>query len=91
MESKRIFAGVTAILLGTFGVHKFILGYNREGIYYLVVNLVIMPIIGFITCGAGFGLYAIVNIIPIIEGIIYLTKSDEEFINMYQMNRKLWF
>jgi len=91
MGSKRIFAGLTAILLGTFGVHKFILGYNREGLYYLIVNLVLLPIISFITCGSGTTLYTLVYLIPIIEGIIYLTKSDEEFINTYQMNRKLWF
>jgi hypothetical protein len=30
-------------------------------------------------------------LIPIIEGIIYLTKSDEEFINTYQVNKKPWF
>ncbi|MFM7595796.1 MAG: TM2 domain-containing protein [Flavobacteriales bacterium] len=91
VESKRIIAGITAILIGTFGVHKFILGYNKEGIYYLVINLVILPTIGFITCGAGLGLYSITYLIPIIEGIIYLTKSDEEFVNTYQVNKKAWF
>ena len=91
MESKRIIAGITAILVGTFGVHKFLLGYNKEGIYYLVANLVILPIISFVTCGAGFGLYSLTYLIPIIEGIIYLTKSDEEFINTYQVNKKPWF
>jgi len=91
VESKRIIAGITAILVGTFGVHKFVLGYNKEGIYYLVVNLVGLPIIGVLTCGAGFGLYSLTYLIPIIEGIIYLTKSDEEFINTYQVNKKPWF
>ena len=91
MESKRIIAGITAILVGTFGVNKFLLGYNKEGIYYLVANLVILPIISFVTCGAGFGLYSLTYLIPIIEGIIYITKSDEEFINTYQVNKKPWF
>jgi TM2 domain-containing membrane protein YozV len=30
-------------------------------------------------------------IIGFIEGIIYLTKSDEEFIRIYQVEKKAWF
>ena len=35
-------------------------------------------------CGIGY-------IIGIIEGIIYLTKSDEEFYQIYQVGKKGWF
>jgi len=91
IESKKIVAGLTAIFVGSLGIHKFVLGYNKEGIYYLLLNFVLIPVISFITCGAGFGLYAIAYLLPIIEGIIYLTKSDEEFINTYQVNKKPWF
>ena len=31
------------------------------------------------------------GIIGLIEGIIYLTKSDEEFIQTYQIGKKEWF
>ena len=31
------------------------------------------------------------GLIGLIEGIIYLTKSDEEFTYMYQTNKKGWF
>ena len=31
------------------------------------------------------------TIIGIIEGIIYLTKSDEEFVQTYIVNKKPWF
>ncbi|WP_457616776.1 TM2 domain-containing protein [Lutibacter sp.] len=75
-ESKRVIAGILAILFGAFGVHKFILGYTKAGI--------IQVIISFVSCG-------ILSIIGFIEGIIYLTKSDEEFINTYQVNQKEWF
>jgi len=75
-ESKRVIAGVLAILLGSFGVHKFILGYTKEGIIQLIIS--------FASCG-------ILGIIGLIEGIIYLTKSDEEFIETYQNNHKGWF
>jgi len=89
--NKKIIAAVTAILVGYLGVHKFVLGYNEEGIIYLVVNLVLVPTIGAFTCGFGFALYGITYLIPVIEGVIYLTKSDEDFINIYQLNKKAWF
>jgi TM2 domain-containing membrane protein YozV len=75
-ENKKVLAGVMGILFGGLGVHKFILGYTQEGIIQLVVSVV--------TCGIG-------SIIGFIEGIIYLTKSDEEFYNTYQANKKGWF
>ena len=75
-ESKRVLAGVLAIVIGSLGVHKFILGYTKEGIIQIIISIV--------SCG-------ILTIIPFIEGIIYLTKSDEEFIETYQVNKKGWF
>ena len=71
-------------ILAPLGVHKFILGYNKEGIILLVITFVL----GFITCGLGAGL---TGIIGLIEGIIYLTKSDEEFYNTHQAGKKPWF
>jgi TM2 domain-containing membrane protein YozV len=73
---KKMVAGICGILLGGFGVHKFILGYTTEGIIQIVITLV--------TCGAG-------SIVGLIEGIIYLTKSDEEFVRTYIQNKKAWF
>ncbi|WP_242092523.1 TM2 domain-containing protein [Aestuariivivens sediminicola] len=83
-ENKKVLAGVLAILLGSLGIHKFILGYNREGIIILIVTFVL----GLITCGFG---ASITGIIGIIEGIIYLTKTDAEFYNTYQVGNKPWF
>ena len=73
---KKIAAGICGIVVGGFGVHKFILGYTTEGIIQLVITL--------LTCGAG-------SIIGLIEGIIYLTKSDEDFVRTYIQNKKGWF
>jgi TM2 domain-containing membrane protein YozV len=87
IESKRMTAGICGIFLGVFGVHKFVLGYTTEGIICLGAYLIIAPIISFLTCGMGSVFY----LIPLIEGIIYLTKSDEVFIETYQMNKKGWF
>ncbi len=73
---KKIAAGICGILLGALGIHKFILGYTKEGVIQLII--------GVVTCGFG-------GIIGLIEGIIYLTKSDEEFVKTYVENKKGWF
>ncbi len=75
-ENKKVLAGVLGILFGGLGVHKFILGYTQEGIIQLIV--------GVATCGIG-------SVIGLIEGIIYLTKTDEEFYQTYQVGKKGWF
>ena len=79
-ESKRILAGLLAILIGSIGIHKFILGYTVQGVIMLAISVV--------TCGFGAGITALIGLI---EGIIYLTKSDEEFVETYQNNKKEWF
>lgn len=75
-ENKKILAGVLAIMLGGFGIHKFILGYTKEGVLQILMS--------FFSCGLA-------SVIPFVEGIIYLTKSDEEFYQIYQVGRRPWF
>ena len=77
---KKILAGIFGIVLGLFGIHKFVLGYTLEGVIMLLVTVA--------TCGYG-GL--VMGVIGLIEGIMYLTKSDEEFVNTYITNKKTWF
>jgi TM2 domain-containing membrane protein YozV len=74
-SDKKLIAGILAILLGGFGVHKFFLGYTKVGVIQLILGLL---------CGIG-------AIIGIIEGILYLTKTDEEFEETYVRNQKEWF
>ena len=83
------------ILFGAFGVHKFILGYKSEGIIMVAVSggalILAIPLMFF---GVGCLLFPIVwavGLVGLIEGIIYLTKSDEEFVNTYITNKKPWF
>ena len=83
-ENKKLLAGILAIILGGLGIHKFVLGYTKEGIIMLAVTL----ILGAITCGMA---ASAVWLIGLIEGIIYLTKTDEEFYNTYQVGSKPWF
>ncbi|MCC1484403.1 NINE protein [Winogradskyella immobilis] len=82
-DNKKVLAGVLGILFGSLGIHKFILGYNKEGIIMLIATVV-----GWFLCGIP---SMIIYIIGLIEGIIYLTKSDEEFYNTYQVGKKPWF
>ena len=81
---KKIVAGICGILLGALGIHKFILGYTMEGVIMLAVSIVV----GIFTCGVG---ASIVGIIGLIEGIIYLTKSDEDFVRTYIQGKRGWF
>jgi TM2 domain-containing membrane protein YozV len=74
MESKRVVAGILAILVGGLGVHKFYLGQTTAGIIQLLSSC-----------------FFIGGLIGLIEGIIYLTKSDEEFVQIYQIEKKAWF
>ena len=76
----KIAAGICAILLGSLGVHKFILGMTTPGVIMLLVTL--------LTCGLG---ATVTTIIGIVEGIIYLTKSDQEFYETYVVGKKEWF
>lgn len=84
-----------AILFGSLGVHKFILGYQKEGIILIscTVGGYILGVVGsMILIGCVFFLLPMAtSIIGIIEGVMYLTKSDEEFVNTYVTGRKPWF
>ncbi|MBK1881847.1 TM2 domain-containing protein [Luteolibacter pohnpeiensis] len=81
ISEKKTVAGVLGIaVLGGFGVHKFYLGYQKEGIIMLLITL--------LTCGAAF---VPVWIVGIIEGVLYLTKSNAEFDATYLTGRKPWF
>ena len=75
---SRVVAGVLGILLGTLGIHKFYLGYVRTGIIHVVLTVLIITA-------------PISSIVGLIEGILYLTKTDEDFQNTYVENRKTWF
>lgn len=82
--SNKIAAGICGILLGALGVHKFILGMTGAGLTMLLVSLVG----GILTCGMSAW---VMWIIGLIEGIIYLTKSDDEFVRIYVDGKKAWF
>lgn len=80
MDNKKLVAGLLGIFLGSLGIHKFYLGYKKEGLIMLLVSL--------LTCGFG---ASVMGIIGLVEGIMYLTKSDEDFQALYIDGQKTWF
>lgn len=65
-DKNKVVAGILALLVGSFGVHKFYLGQTGWGIMY------------FLFCWTG-----IPSLASLVEGIIYLTMRDEEFVRRY--------
>lgn len=90
ISGKKIAAGICGILFGTFGVHKFILGLTNGGVTMLVISLTSMAAAPF-TCGATIIAVPVIHIIGIIEGIVYLCKSDADFYQTYMIQRRQWF
>ena len=80
---KKILAGILGIVLGGLGIHKFILGYTTEGVIMLCVYIG-----GLFLCGIP---SIAIHIIGLVEGIMYLMKSDQEFVDTYINHKKGWF
>ena len=80
----HVAAGLLAIFLGSLGIHKFYLGYNTPGFIMLAVTIV-----GSIFSLGIAGLVMVV--ISIVEGVLYLCKSQTEFEQVYVFNKKEWF
>lgn len=75
-DGNKVLAGILGILFGGLGIHRFILGDVLGGFLRILITVV--------TCGIG-------SLIGFVEGIIYLTKTDEEFIATYVDGDKSWF
>ena len=79
---SRLVASLLAILLGGFGLHKFYLGYKKEGVIHILATipgmlLIVPPII--------------IAIVSLVEGVIYLSMSDEDFYRTHVEGEKPWF
>jgi TM2 domain-containing membrane protein YozV len=83
VSQKKLTAGLLAIFLGGLGIHKFYLGMQKPATIMLVVW-----ILGLCTLGV---VSSVMSVIGIVEGVMYLTKSDEEFERLYMVEKKEWF
>lgn len=80
---NKIAAGLLAIFLGSLGIHAFYMNNTQMGLILLVVSVVG----GFLTCGAVTGL---VGTLALVQGILYLVASDQEFHQKYIVEKR-WF
>lgn len=69
-QKSKIVAGLLGILLGSFGVHNFYLGYTGKAVAQLLITL--------LTCGAG---SMVTSIWGLIEGVLTLTGSIDKDAN----------
>ena len=83
-KKDHVAAGLFAVFLGVFGVHKFYLGCNQAGFIMLAMTV----IGGMLTFGLA---AAVIWLIAIVEGITYLTKSQTDFDRIYVLNQRDWF
>jgi TM2 domain-containing membrane protein YozV len=86
-SKDKIAAGLLAVFLGWLGIHKFYLGFTGPGLVFLLINTIGLAVTWLLL----FLPNIVVCLIAIIEGIIYLTKSDEEFHQVYVVEKKQWF
>ena len=66
--SKKTLCGIMAIIFGGFGVQYYIIGKIGGGLVTLLLTMV--------TCGLW-------SILTLVQGILMLTMSDEEFYRKY--------
>ena len=115
-KDRKVAAGICGILFGSLGVHKFILGYIKEGVIMALltvgsfvsffVSMFILAVVGaggsdsaagasvaaiFVIWGIAWLVIMAMYVIGLIEGIIYLTKSDYDFVMTYGVRHKGWF
>jgi TM2 domain-containing membrane protein YozV len=72
---KKLACALCGILIGWTGAHRFVMGDTSGGLIRLALTL---------ACGISY-------IIGVVEGIIYLTKSDQQFVDEYIIGKKAWF
>ncbi|MGI6534962.1 MAG: TM2 domain-containing protein [Eggerthellaceae bacterium] len=83
-SKDHVAAALLAILLGCFGIHKFYLGYTTAGFITLGITIVG----GVFTLGVAAAVMALVGIV---EGILYLTESQSKFESTHVLHVREWF
>jgi TM2 domain-containing membrane protein YozV len=77
-------AGVLAMALGAFGMHKFYMGYHDQG-FILLIASILLGLVSF-----GLGILAI-WMVAFSEGMTYFTLSQQEFERTYVEGTHNWF
>lgn len=82
-KSKKVYAVLLAFFFGVLGLHKFYLGYHKEGICMLILF-----VFGYVLLGLP---SMVIAVIALVEFIIYLFKSEVEFERDYVLENRPWF
>lgn len=83
IRDRRV-AGVLAMTLGAFGMHKFYLGYHDQG-FILLLASILLGLVSF-----GLGILAI-WMVAFAEGMNYFSLSQQEFERIYVEETHNWF
>jgi TM2 domain-containing membrane protein YozV len=75
-EKKKLVAGLLAIIFGSLGAHKYYMGSWGWGIVFSFITI----FLGLLTLGV---VWVIMEIIAIVEGIMFLVMSEETFAEKY--------
>lgn len=81
---KKDVAALLAIVLGPLGVHKFYMGYGREGAIMFFVSIIGLEFTGLLAA-------SIMYFIAITEAFKYIRMSETEFEATYIDGKKAWF
>lgn len=84
VHRSRVVAVLLAFFCGWLGLHKFYLGYFGAGLMMMGMSLVL----GILSLGISAGAMAVIGIV---EGVLYLLRSPEEFSKTYVSERREWF
>ena len=83
-QTDHIAAGILAIVFGALGIHKFYMGKTNVG--FIVLGITVIG--SFLTFGAA-GL--VMQLIGMVEGVMYLVKTQESFEDEYLRGARSWF
>ena len=82
--TKQILAGYSGIIFGALGIHKFILGYSLEGVVMVTISVAGLFFAYGLPC-------VVMQFVGLVEGMIYLNKSHDEFVDTYFIHKQGWF
>ena len=88
---SKIVAGLMALFLGIFGVHKFYLGFTLPGLIYLMCSWIFMMLAGVTDEDIFLIPTLIIYMFSSIDAVIYFTRTDEDFQRIYVEDKKQWF
>lgn len=88
---KKNVAGLLALFLGGLGAHKFYLGFTLPAVIYLLGSFGCIVLFS-ITEEDVFTIpWLIISIFSLIDAILYFTKPEEDFQQVYVEGKKQWF